>query len=159
MSVPREQFESVQPQIKESANKDPFFGRFDITLDDLKNIVWKLSEIKIGYGSILLDRALMAKNQMGDFFTLQFVDEGINGKALPNRYFAPYLLVDDNDITIRPIAGTLIASLVDVGVLHEQRYFTLLQGMTRWDYKSGNLRIYTSGERENNEIILIFKPQ
>jgi heat shock protein HslJ len=157
---------AVTPPAKPEASKEPAAAEAApeapppapvVTFENIKNTVWQLNEIKMGYGSIMLDRALFSASQMGDYYTLQFITEGASGRAAPNRYFAPYALISDHDIAIRPIAGTMMASLNSIGVLAEQRYFAILQSMTRWDLKDGVLQVYAPGENPGEEITMIFK--
>lgn len=126
------------------------------SFDSIKGTVWLLTEVKLGYSSIVLDRQLMSSNQMGDYFTLQFVNEGINGRAAPNRYFAPFLLVDGNNVAIRPIAGTLMSSVINIGGLNEDRYYGMLQKMSRWELRDTGLYVYSAGEMPGEEIILVY---
>ncbi|MDR2467378.1 MAG: META domain-containing protein [Spirochaetaceae bacterium] len=128
-------------------------------VDSLKNTIWQLTELRIGVGSIMLDRTLMTGNQMNDYFTLQFVNEGISGRAAPNRYFAPYALLDGNNLMIRPIAGTLMSPLTTIGVLNEDRYYALLQNITHWDSKDNILHLYIPAEKEGIEVVMVYKPQ
>jgi heat shock protein HslJ len=127
------------------------------SFDSIKGTVWLLTEVKLGYSSIVLDRQLMSANQMGDYFTLQFVNEGINGRAAPNRYFAPYLLVDGNNVAIRPIAGTLMSSIINIGGLNEDRYYGMLQKISRWELRDNTLYVYSQGEMPGEELILVYK--
>lgn len=125
-------------------------------LESVKNKVWLLSEVRLGYGSTMLNRELLVSNQMGNYYSLQFINEGINGTAAPNRYFAPYSLIDGSNVMIHPIASTLIASSPAIGVIDEQRFFSLLQEMKRWGENDSILHIYSNNGENQRDTIMIF---
>jgi len=128
-------------------------------LSIIKNTIWLLSEIKIGYGSIAIDRALLERDNCGDYFSIQFVNEGINGKAAPNRYFAPYALISGNEVALRPIVGTLMSATVNVAnSLTERDYYQYLQAAYRWEWARGALFIYSTTEG-GEDAILIYIPK
>ena len=126
--------------------------RFDAVADR----DWLLTEVRSGSGSMIIDREQLAAVGFEGAFTLRFDAERLSGMGAPNRYFAPYTLVDrqaghaGQGITIMPIAGTLMAALFEPPGLQEQTYFTLLQQVTRWNLVRGNLELYSG------ETVLVF---
>jgi hypothetical protein len=124
---------------------------------EIVNTIWELCEIRIGYGRIELNRQAMAHNGLGDTFILQFTEEGINGKAAPNRYFSTYELMYDHDFRLRPIVGTLMAADINIGGLMENEYYWYLQRAGRWGIINNRLELY--GVNPNEEFTLVFLPQ
>lgn len=122
----------------------------------IKNRVWQLVEIRIGYGLIALDRQQMAYNNMNDVFIIQFTDEGVSGKAAPNRYFAPYEKQEGKNISIRQIVGTLMGGNINIGGLTENEYYWYLQRITRMDIVNGYLELYATPS-PNEEIVLRYR--
>ena len=126
------------------------------TFAELSERVWHLAAIKVGHGVIFLDRAAMKTAGQGDIYVLQFKEEGINGKAVFNYYFAPYARREGNDIGFRQIVGTRQGSSAGVNVagLGEEEYYWYLQRVTRWQVSNDRLALYApSGE---SEIVLYF---
>ncbi|MDR1363687.1 MAG: META domain-containing protein [Spirochaetaceae bacterium] len=128
-----------------------------VVFSEITNIVWELREIQVNYGKTELDRQAMAANDLGDSFTLQFTEEGVNGKAAPNRYFSTYELQHKHDFRLRPIVGTLMAANINIGGLMENEYYWYLQRANRWELVNGNLELYASGQDE--DITLRFRRQ
>jgi hypothetical protein len=139
-----------------SANNSAAAGTSNFEL--IKNKKWILSEVRIGYGYVVLDRELMAGNQMSDYYSLQFINEGVNGVAAPNRYYAPYALVESNNVMIHPVASTLMASSLAIGVLDEQKFFSLLQNMKRWSEINSILHIYSTEGEANTTLVFTAVP-
>jgi hypothetical protein len=129
-------------------------------LDDIKNIVFKLIEVKEEYGTITVDRDLLSQKSFGDYFTLQFADEGVNGKACPNRYFSPYAMIDGQNIALKPMVSTYIASNFNLfgGAMSEKKYYNLLQNLDSWKYVTGILQIYSVDEN-GSEVTLVFSAE
>ncbi|MDR0638835.1 MAG: META domain-containing protein [Spirochaetaceae bacterium] len=122
--------------------------------EDILEKVWRLSAIKIGYGSIQLNRSAMKRAGMDDLYILQFKEEGINGKALFNYYFAPYVRHEGKEVAFRQIVGTRMANTtaVNVGGLGEEEYYWYLQRVTRWDIVDNRLHLSTG----DSEIVIYF---
>jgi hypothetical protein len=128
------------------------------TFDDIKGIIWKLGEMRIGAGSITLDRKAMDTKGQGDMFILQFSDEGLNGKAAPNRYFGSYNSVDGHNISIGPVMGTRMASLnpIVIGGLSEDEYNWYINRISRWEI-TGDQRLALYGpDGANEEFTMIY---
>jgi hypothetical protein len=118
------------------------------TFESILEKVWRLSAIRIGYGGIQLDRAAMKNAGIDDLYVLQFKEEGINGKALFNFYFAPYVKQEGKDIAFRQIVGTRLASTntPNVGGLGEEEYYWYLQRVMRWNIVNDRLELYTGDD-------------
>lgn len=127
------------------------------SLDDIKDIIWILTEARLGYGSLVLDRGLLARNGFEEFFSLQFTDEGINGTAAPNRYFAQFNVQEGTDATIYPIASTKIMARTSLGVLDETEFFKMLQTMKCWVLQDDALYILAANAVDGSGITLVFK--
>lgn len=126
--------------------------------DFIKDKVWQLVELRIGYGEIKLNRQEMTKNNMGSVYIIQFSEEGVNGQAAPNRYFAQYAAREGKNMTLQPIVGTLMAGDINVGGLMENEYYWYLQRITRWDANGNTLDLYAS-PRKDEEIILRYRTE
>jgi hypothetical protein len=126
------------------------------TFESVLEKIWRLAAIKIGYGSIQLDRAAMKNAGLDELYALQFKEEGINGKALFNYYFAPYVKQDGKEIAFRQIVGTRLtsASTINVGGLGEEEYYWYLQRVMRWNIVGDRLELYTG----DGEITLYYIP-
>jgi hypothetical protein len=128
-----------------------------VSFSEITNIVWELYEIRVSYGKTELNRKAMADNGLGDIFILQFMEEGINGKAAPNRYFGTYEFMHDHDFRLRPIISTLMAADINIGGLMENEYYWHLQRTVRWEIINNGLELYTGSP--NEDITLRFLPQ
>lgn len=126
--------------------------------ESIKNRRWQLIEIRINYGLIALDRQQMAYNNLNDVYIIQFTDDGVTGKAAPNRYFAPYEKREGKNITIRQIVGTLMTSNINVGGLMENEYYWYLQRITRFNVNNGYLELYATPSA-NEEIVLRYRAE
>ena len=124
---------------------------------DVKNKDWNLVEVRLQNETIAFERNKLEEEGFSEIFTLRFDDERVNGVGAPNRYFAPYTTADKQAITIKTIAGTLMASLREPEKLREYSYFNYLQNVTRWDLVKGNLELYSKGE-DGTEAVLVYAP-
>ncbi|MDR0554569.1 MAG: META domain-containing protein, partial [Treponema sp.] len=68
---------------------------------------WKLVQVRINGAAGAFDRAPLGE---GDSFTLTFSAERLAGKAAPNRYFSDYTLGGGQEITVKLIGSTKMAS-------------------------------------------------
>jgi hypothetical protein len=85
---------------------------------------------------------------------LQFKEEGINGKALFNYYFAPYVKHEGKEVAFRQIVGTRLTStgMINVGGLGEEEYYWYLQRVVRWNVVNDRLELSTG----DGEITLYY---
>ena len=124
---------------------------------DVKNKDWNLVELRLPRETISFERGKLAEEGFDEIFTLRFDDERVSGVGAPNRYFAPYTAADKQAITIKNIAGSLMASIREPEKLKEHSYFNYLQNVTRWDLVKGNLELYSKGE-DGAEVVLVYAP-
>jgi hypothetical protein len=115
------------------------------TFEDVLEKIWRLEAITIGYGNIRLDRAAMRNADLDEIYVLQFKEEGINGKALSNYYFAPYAKQEDREVAFSQIVSTRLEDpdMVNAGGLGEEQYFQYLQQVTRWNVADDRLELHT----------------
>ncbi|MDR3342337.1 MAG: META domain-containing protein [Treponema sp.] len=130
-----------------------------LNFDAVQGKSWMLVEVKTDSGRVMLNRPALEANGMGDTYTLQIDAERISGKAAPNRYFAPYQVGEDQHISFKPIAGTLMISIIDIKAdLTEQEYYDYLDQVYRWDVSDGNLELHTL-TKDGKAAVLIFSRQ
>ncbi|GHV86858.1 hypothetical protein AGMMS50255_1540 [Spirochaetia bacterium] len=117
---------------------------------------WKLKEIRTDPGETLFDRRELQSEGFGDnLFTLKFEGDRMAGMAAPNRYFGPYEAGQGYDLTIKNIAGTLMAPFREPEKLKEHEYFIYLQNTYRWNVSNGNLELFTKDE-DGREAVMFF---
>jgi heat shock protein HslJ len=126
--------------------------------EELLNIVWLLSEIQVNYGKMALDRTVMSANGMGDIYSLQLTEEGISGKAAPNRYFTTFELRYNHDFRLRPIVGTMLPANINIGGLMENEYYWYLQRATHWEIVNNALELYAY-PAQNESVVLRYLRQ
>jgi heat shock protein HslJ len=122
---------------------------------EVQGKVWALEEIMTESGNIIVNRRKLEADGMGDVFTLQADAERISGKGSPNLYFSPYSLGEDQEISISPIAGTLMMSLVESEGLQEWEYYHYLEQANQWLLTGNRLELW-SETAEGDPAILIF---
>jgi heat shock protein HslJ len=125
------------------------------SFDDVRGKVWALEELATESGSIIINRRKLEADGMGDAFTLTADEERISGKGAQNRYVAPYTLGEDQEISISPIAGTLMMGLVDPDGLQEREFFNYLEQANQWRLNEGHLELY-SETVEGEPVIMLF---
>jgi heat shock protein HslJ len=112
---------------------------------------WKLVQVRINGAASAFDRAPLGE---GDSFTLTFDAERLAGKAAPNRYFSDYTLGGGQEITVKLIGSTKMASFIEPAALKEHDYLQYLQNAVRWDLVKGNLEL--SGKTDGADVTLVF---
>jgi hypothetical protein len=152
------QRETVAPPPEETAAEEPVPPPpvREWTFERIKEKVWRLSAIKFTYSSIQLDRAAMQDAGMDEIYVLQFNEEGVNGKALSNYYFAPYAKQEGKEVAFHQIVGTLAADpdSTEAGSPSEEDYYRYLQQVTRWNVTDDHLELST----EDDSITLYYTP-
>jgi heat shock protein HslJ len=125
---------------------------------DVTEKEWRLAEIRTEPENIVFDRNKLADEGFAGIFTLNFNTGRISGKGAPNRYSAPYELTSSKDanISIKPVAGTLMAPLVEPEKLKEREFFAYLQNTQKWDIVNGNLELTTKGP-DGRKAVMVFK--
>jgi heat shock protein HslJ len=123
---------------------------------DVSGKEWKLIEVKKQPESIKFDRNALESEGFADIFTLNFDAERLSGTAAPNRYSAPYELGRKQEITVKEIAGTLMAPLRGPERLKERDFFIYLRNAYKWDINSaGQLELSSKGD-DGEEATLMF---
>jgi heat shock protein HslJ len=125
---------------------------------DVINKDWNLAEVRFKTENIIFERGKLAGEGFGDFFTLRFDAERVNGIGAPNRYFAPYTLTDKQGITIKMVSQTLMLAVREPEELKEHDFFVYLQNTTKWNIVQGNLELSSKGE-DGAEAVLVFTSQ
>lgn len=124
------------------------------SITSIKDTIWYLTDVRGADKTIRIDR--QEKEPVRDYFTIQFKNEAVYGKAAPNRYSAPYLRLKGNEIKLNNMISTLMASeIASARGFSEQDYFRFLQGVYRWKQDGEELYLYAKNE-DGNEIILVF---
>lgn len=127
------------------------------SITSIKDTIWYLTDVRGADEAIRIDR--QNKEPVRDYFTIQFKNEAVYGKAAPNRYSAPYLRLKGNEIKLNNMISTLMASeIASARGFSEQDYFRLLQGVYRWKQAGDELYLYAKNE-DGNEIILVFNKE
>ena len=123
---------------------------------DVEGKEWLLAEIRTKDGIVTIDRnELKSRGFSENIFSLTFGEGRVSGVSDPNRYFAPYMLGENQSISIREIAGTLMAPLFEPEELKENEFFVYLRNAYKWDYVKGRLELYTKNEK-GVETVLVF---
>jgi hypothetical protein len=147
-------FEETQPEPEPQPQQPDAPPPREWVFEDILEKIWRLAAIKIGYGSIQLNRSAMRNAGMDDLYVIQFKDEGINGKALFNYYFAPYVKHEGKEVAFRQIVGTRMnaTDTANVGGLGEEEYYWYLQRVTHWNIVKNRLELFAG----DGEIILYY---
>jgi heat shock protein HslJ len=128
----------------------------ETAFDEVKGKTWILAELRTPEGVNKLDREALEADNTGDFFTLSFEADRLNGKGAPNRYNGPYTVGEDSTLSIGNVASTMMAALKELDFLKEREYFTLLARVSRWSLDAGNFLLYSQNET-GGEVILVFR--
>jgi heat shock protein HslJ len=121
---------------------------------------WKLVEIMSSADTAArrFSRGELAEIGMEQAYTLRFEEERLNGVGAPNRYSAPYESGAGQALSIKAVAGTLMASFREPESLKEREYFGYLENADKWDLAQGKLQLHTRNER-GGEAVLIFETE
>jgi heat shock protein HslJ len=122
---------------------------------DVQGKTWQLSEIKSGSDTVVLDRAQLEADNLGDVYSLKFDDKQASGKAAPNTYRGPYTLGEGDQIAIGNAAATLMAAVKEPEALKEHEYFAYLAKVNKWGVASGLLSLWTADDA-GSEVVLVF---
>jgi heat shock protein HslJ len=122
---------------------------------EVQGKLWALEEVVTESGSVIINRRKLEADGMGDTFTLTADAERISGKGAPNRYVSPYTAGENQEISISPVAGTLMMGLVDPEGLQEREYFNYLERANQWLLTGGRLELY-SETNEGDRVIMVF---
>ncbi|GHV79825.1 hypothetical protein AGMMS49944_16160 [Spirochaetia bacterium] len=125
------------------------------SFDEVQGKAWILDELVSEAGTTIINRQKLGADGMGDAFTLIVDKQRISGKAAPNRYLSPYTLGPDQEISISPIAGTLMMSIVEPEGIQEREYYNYLEQVNQWRLTGDKLELY-SETPEGDPIILVY---
>jgi heat shock protein HslJ len=117
--------------------------------------VWLLVEVRTKDENIIFDRKNLDAEGFKDIFTLNFDAERMSGTGAPNRYTAPFSLEKNQAITVKPVAGTMMAAIREPEKLKEHDFFTYLQNTSKWNLVKGKLELYTKNENDE-EAVMVF---
>ncbi|MDR2536173.1 MAG: META domain-containing protein [Treponema sp.] len=144
--------------IQEDLNPPAVQQQEEKDLMDLQGKVWKLESVKSTAADNGFTRKKLDAADMGDFYTLQFDDQRISGKAAPNQYSAAYHQDGKQGIGFSAMVSTRMMSFKEPEDLKEHEYYLYLSRVRRWDLVQDKLELYTADE-EGLEVILIFGTQ
>jgi hypothetical protein len=130
---------------------------------DVKGKDWKLAEVRISSSNppslipnkIVFDRQQLSNEGLNDIFVLNFGDTGVNGKAAPADYSAPYDLSPPQNLTFRELTIVHDERSIAPERLREADYFDYLKRISRWGYTGDRLELY-SADTAGNEVVLFF---
>jgi heat shock protein HslJ len=128
---------------------DPLPPSFDL----VRGKEWKLIEVTVETLSTGFSREALG-TEFPNFYTLQFQDATIYGRAAPNNYRGPFELTGNQGISFDMIAATLMAPLTEPAGLKENEYFKYLEGVYRWDLKDGKLELYSKDEGGTTSVLV-----
>jgi hypothetical protein len=121
---------------------------------DIKDKIWRLVELRIGSGATIIDRSKMDAAGQGGFYVIQFTNEGINGQAAPNRYFAAYNVQITRNVTLQTLVSTQQSTTVNIGGLLEPEYYYYLQRINRWELRGGQLHLYAPLSPDGESVLI-----
>jgi heat shock protein HslJ len=126
--------------------------------NDIIGVEWKLVEVRSSAESAAarFSRKELAEAGMENAYTLRFDEKQLSGTGAPNRYFAPYEEGAGKTLSVKAIAGTLMAVLKEPESLKEREYFKYLENVSGWDLVQNRLQLRTRDE-QGAETVLIFE--
>jgi hypothetical protein len=108
---------------------------------DISGVLWYLTEVEAGGGKTALDRQSLEADGLGDAYTLEFADDGISGKAAPNRYRSAFKARDGRNFSLLPTVSTLMASSIGIDGITEGEYFRCLERTASWELTGAGLEL------------------
>ena len=122
-----------------------------VMLRDVQGRDWYLTEVKKESATITIDRTKGPK----DIYTIRFEVNRLSGVGAPNRFFAPYFVGEESDLTIGVIGSTRMGTVFEMEGFREYEYFKCLKNVNHWYMQNGNLVLYTYPE-DDTLVILTF---
>jgi len=130
---------------RSAANSVPF--------SQVQNKDWNLVQVKSGSSSIIIDRT----NVQREIYSIRFEADRIRGRGADNIYSSAYTAGENNSLSVRRIAGTLMRPLFEKENFREREYFRHLERAYRWEFHDWKLELHTYDEN-GAEAILEFIP-
>jgi len=122
---------------------------------DVLDLEWYLMKVYVDEKDIGFNRNSLPA-ELYNLFTLTFSEERVSGVSAPNRYTAPYSLGEDQSITIRMMASTLMASLFQPENLSEHEFLSYMQGAHTWNINNDSLELL-SKTNDGKNVRLVFE--
>jgi heat shock protein HslJ len=116
---------------------------------------WRLTEVWINGINSGFTRSSLPRDGSGEMFTITFDTDSLSGTGAPNRFSAPYTILENNSITVLLIRATLMATTREPPRLREHDYLTYLQNSSVWNIEGNNLTL-TSRNASGARVYLIF---
>jgi heat shock protein HslJ len=136
----------------------PSSGGASVSKPDLSALLrkeWRLTEVWINGINSGFTRSSLPRDGSGEMFTITFDEELLSGTGAPNRFSAPYIILENNAITVLLIRATLMATTREPPRLREHDFLTYLQNSTVWNIEGNNLTL-TSRNSSGARVFLIF---
>jgi hypothetical protein len=114
----------------------------DLVFNDIKQKVWHLYSVKSGNKYV---RFIYNDQDADDSYTVQFRDEGINGRAKTNLFFAPYLTgaPEGGELAFQKITSTRnVEENPELALFTNDQFFACLHSVTHWGYAGGGIALY-----------------
>ncbi|MDR2941980.1 MAG: META domain-containing protein [Treponema sp.] len=124
-------------------------------VSDFKNKDWKLVDVLIDSRNINFNRKDLINEKAGDIFTLKLDGQNISGTGAPNRYSAPYTLSGKQNIKVKPLKATQMASIWQPEKLKEYEFFIYMQNISTWAIVNNQLE-FTSKTDDGRSVKLVF---
>lgn len=96
--------------------------------------------------------------EFAGIFTLEFQDGMVFGRGAPNTYRAPFEQGQNQSLSIKPGAATLMAPLSEPEGLTEGDYFRYLERVYRWNLNEGALELHTKNENGEDAVLVYRSP-
>ena len=130
-------------------------GGNEMTFNDVTGKYWALTEIRRAGNIVQIDRRQLEARNIGDFFLINFEGDRVSGIGAPNRYFGPYTVGRNQELSFGNLAHTLMAAFIEAEELKEHEYFAYMNNVTRWNLRDGRLELYSS-TGAGAETVLVF---
>jgi hypothetical protein len=124
-----------------------------VPFSQVQNRDWNLAQVKSGSATVIIDRT----NVQREIYSIRFTGDRIRGRGADNLYSASYTAGENNSLSIRRIAGTLMYPIFEIASFRENEYFRRLERAYRWEFHDWRLELYTHDEN-GAEVVLEFIP-
>jgi len=124
-----------------------------VPFSQVQNRDWNLVQVKSGSDSVIIDRT----NVQREIYSIRFEENRIRGRGADNIYSTAYTAGENNSLSIRRIAGTLMRPLFEAKNFKERDYFKHLEKVYRWEFHDWKLELHTYDDN-GTAVILEFIP-